>query len=373
MVINVYDKNLERLGAIDKISSLTWRRRYWQCGDFVLLLPMDEHHAQLIKQGRLIMPHGYDEAAEIKYIDIRKNDDGVELIEVQGKFLPRWIGKRIVLSRIIATDAPENLIVRIAEENAINPADDKRKISQLTAAEAQSSGQQVEYTSNEYANALGEIEQIAKTAEIGYKVVTDARAKTNTLHVYVGRDLTAGNAEGNEPCIFAYEYDNVLEQSYVTDNEDKRNMAYAGGEEIEGEDRLIVEVGSEFEGLDRDEIFADARDIRQTYRNAADEEVSMTDEEYAEMVRQRGWSDLAQYTDVLEFDGRINPSANLKYREDFDLGDIVTCREKRWGIQLDVRITEVVESYQPGENELAVVFGRPAPTLKDKLKRIKGR
>ena len=72
MLINVFDKNLNRLGVAEEITCLIWQRRYWQCGSFALQLPVSEKHAALMQKGNLIMPHGYDEAAVIQYVHIRK-------------------------------------------------------------------------------------------------------------------------------------------------------------------------------------------------------------------------------------------------------------------------------------------------------------
>lgn len=373
MIINVFDRDLNRLGVIDEIVRLEWRRRYWLTGDLVMILPLNEHHAQLIKKGNLIMLQGGNEAAEIRYISIHVDDNGAEEIEVRGPFLAKWAGKRLLAKRIVATDAPENLMLRIVRENVTEPTDERRRIPQISAATAESSGRTVEYSGDEYVNALDEIERIATEAEIGFRVRTDARNQTNTFEVYVGRDLTAGNEAGNEPCIFAREYDNIIEQSYEYDSEDVRNMAYVQGEETEDAAPTVVEVGADAEGLDRDEVYSSAADINRVYEDDAGNEVTLTEEEYAAMLRQRGLEDLALYPEVLNFDARIQETSGLKYREDYDLGDVVTCRDKKWGIQINTRITEIVETYKPGENKIEVVFGQPTLTLGQKLKRMERR
>lgn len=374
MLINVFDKNLNRLGVAEEITCLIWQRRYWQCGSFALQLPVSEKHAALMQKGNLIMPHGYDEAAVIQYVHIRKDSEGLEQIEVQGKFLPRWIGKRVLINQIVETEAsPEAIVFRIADENAINPADEKRKIAQLSGTDAGQTGILMEYTSEINANALSEIEYVCKAAEVGFRVRTDARSKTNTLVVYAGRDLTAGNAAGNKPCIFAQEYDNIIEQTYTIDDEDARNMAYVGGEDDGKNPRVVVQVGADRAGLERDEIFVEAVDIGKSYTSEDGAEITLSDAEYRDMLIQRGKSDLAQQAEVLEFDSRVSPASNLVYRKDYDVGDVVTCRNKRWGVQTNVRITEVIETYQTGETEIEVIFGQPMPTVSDKIKRIERR
>lgn len=371
MLINVFDEDLNRLGVAEELNCLIWRRKYWQCGSFAMQMPVNARHVELIKKGNLIIPQGGDEAAVIQYVHIRKDAEGLEQLEAQGMFLPRWIGKRIVKEQIVETSAsPETIIFRIADENAIRPADEARKIPQLTGTAAEPTGILMEYTSAEHANALDEIGYVAKVAEVGFAVKTDARSQTNTLIVYAGRDLTANNAAGNPPCIFAQEYDNIIEQTYTIDDEDARNMAYVGGAHQEDEPQRIEQVGAERTGLDRDEMFVEASDISQTYTDEEGVEITLTDEEYAAMLAQRGESEIAQRAEVLAFESRISVGANLRYREDYDVGDVVTCRNKRWAVQANVRITEVIETYQAGEVEIEVIFGQTMPTVSDKIKRI---
>lgn len=374
MLINVFDKDLNRMGVAEELTCLIWRRRYWECGSFAMQLPVTEKHAALMRKGNIIMPHGYDEAGVIQYVHIRKDSEGLEQIEVQGKFLPRWIGKRIVIDQVVETAAsPEAIVRRIAEENVISPKDAARKIEQISSTEAEPTGILMEYTSEMNANALSEIEYVCRAAEVGFRVRTDARNRANTLVVYAGRDLTAGNAHGNKPCIFAQEYDNIIEQAYTIDDEDARNMAYVGGEEDDENPRVIVQVGAERAGLERDEMFVEAVDIGKSYVNEDGAEITLSDAEYRDMLIQRGKSDLAQRAEVLEFDSRVSPASNLVYREDYDVGDVVTCRNKRWGVQANVRITEVIETYQTGETEIEVIFGQAMPTVSDKIKRIERR
>ena len=67
---------------------------------------------------------------------------------------------------------------------------------------------------------------------------------------------------------------------------------------------------------------------------------------------------------------QINTHANLKYREDYDLGDRVTCVNKRWGIKINVRITEVAETYQQNMEEIDITFGESLPALITQIRQI---
>ena len=86
--IYIYDRDMILHGVIDEINSLIWTRRYWSAGEFKLLVPFTSKHVSLLVKNNLIMKRGDTEAAEIRYVHISKNSQGLEEIEVQGKFIP---------------------------------------------------------------------------------------------------------------------------------------------------------------------------------------------------------------------------------------------------------------------------------------------
>lgn len=371
MEVNIYDADLDRLGVVDEIESLIWTRRYWACGDFAMLLPVTDKHVNLLKMGRLLIPQGYREAGVIEYIHISTDQNGQEQMEIQGRFLSCWLGKRVMISQIISTDSPESIIYKIVSDNVTAPADAARTIAQLTGGTPTGTSAAIEYASEENANVLDEVEVVAGAAEIGFRVVSRPREKTHTFETYTGLDLTAGNTAGNAPCIFSREFDNILSQEYTRSTENVRNMAYVTGEEKDDGSRTVVQVGESLSGLDRNEIYISASDIEQTYEDENETEITLTDAEYAELLKQRGENELAQYIDVDEFESTVNQTASLVYRRDFDLGDLVTCIDKRWGLSKNIRITEVRETFQKDDRSIDVVFGEPIPTLAERMKQIK--
>ena len=362
MELYIYSRAMVLLGVIDEITSLIWTRRYWSAGDFKLLVPFTDRHAALISKGNLIMRRGDDEAAEIRYINIRRDAQGVEEIEVQGKFISGWIGKRIICGQIAAQDTTQSIIRRIVKETVVAPSDPARRIPNvlLESEEEDTGSGMIDYTSEAFANALLAVEAAAKAAKLGFKMRTDARAGKHYFTVYAGRNLTAEQGVFS-PCIFSPEFDNVTEQEFTNSIENLKSTAYVGGEETVP--RVVTEVGDGSSGLDREEVFDNATDITKVYRDASDTEITRTDAEYLECLQERGYSELAQYAETLNFASRINPNANLEYRRDFDLGDRVTCLDRQWGIKINVRVTEVTETYQKNGKEIEITFGESLPTL----------
>lgn len=372
MELYVYSSDMELQGIVEKIASLIWTRRYWSCGEFKLLVPFTEEHSRMLVKNNIIMKRGDDEAAQIRYVSITKNSQGLEEIEVQGKFLIAWIGKRIIKKQIITNDTTQNILYRIVRENVTNPADTARKIPDVSIAtddEDTESGV-IDYTSEQYTNAQLAAETAAKAAKLGIRMRTDARTGAHVFSVYEGRDLTAGNTAGNAPCIFSQEFDNIVEQEYTNSVENLKTTAFVGGEEKEGVARKVAEVGGSAAGLAREEVFINATDIVQEYEDDDGTQVSLTDAEYLALLSARGAEELEQYAETLSFGSKINTFANLIYRTDYDLGDRVTCVNKRWGIRIDVRITEIAETYQNNVEEIDITFGESLPALLTQIRQI---
>ena len=372
MELYVYSSDMELQGIVEKIASLIWTRRYWSCGEFKLLVPFTEEHSRMLVKNNIIMKRGDDEAAQIRYVHITKNSQGLEEIEVQGKFLIAWIGKRIIKKQIITNDTTQNILYRIVRENVTNPADTARKIPDVSIAtddEDTESGV-IDYTSEQYTNAQLAAETAAKAAKLGIRMRTDARTGAHVFSVYEGRDLTAGNTAGNAPCIFSQEFDNIVEQEYTNSVENLKTTAFVGGEEKEGVARKVAEAGGSAAGLAREEVFINATDIVQEYEDDDGTQVTLTDTEYLALLSARGAEELEQYAETLSFGSKINTFANLIYRTDYDLGDRVTCVNKRWGIRIDVRITEIAETYQNNVEEIDITFGESLPALLTQIRQI---
>lgn len=372
MELYVYSSEMELQGIVEKIASLIWTRRYWSCGEFKLLVPFTEEHSRMLVKNNIIMKRGDDEAAQIRYVHITKNSQGLEEIEVQGKFLIAWIGKRIIKKQIITKDTTQNILYRIVRENVTNPADTVRKIPDVSIAtdDADTESGVIDYTSEQYTNAQLAAETAAKAAKLGIRMRTDARTGAHVFSVYEGRDLTAGNTAGNAPFIFSQEFDNIVEQEYTNSVENLKTTAFVGGEEKEGVARKVAEVGGSAAGLAREEVFINATDIVQEYEDDDGTQVTLTDAEYLALLSARGAEELEQYAETLSFGSKVNTFANLIYRTDYDLGDRVTCVNKRWGIRIDVRITEIAETYQNNVEEIDITFGESLPALLTQIRQI---
>ena len=232
-------------------------------------------------------------------------------------------------------------------------------------------GVAVEYANEVYAQLGQEVKARAQAGKLGYDILLNERERLFGFYLYKGNDLTATNTEGNTPCIFSRDFDNVNEQEYTASIENCGNFIYVQGAADDDSSQPVTTVDGEgATGLDLVEVFCDATDIARKYQQG-ETEVTIPLNTYIAMLKTRGGAELENYGKNINFVSTINTNSNLKFKADFDLGDRITCKETKWGIQIDARITEVTETYQKGEETIEATFGDSLPTLVDQIRKVR--
>lgn len=349
--LRVIDTEFSLLAEIDNYSSLQWKRRWHQPGEFELHLSASIQGAEQLQKGNLVLIR--EEAGIILHREIALQEDGTEQLIVTGRGLASILGRRITVpptgqayDRLTA--ATETVMKRYVRNNCTDPEAAERTIDLLTIAPDQERGGSLTYQTR-YKQLDEELQKLSNTSGLGWDVRLDMAAQLWEFDVQEGRDLTAGQTV-LPPVIFSVDFDAVRSQTYTDSDVGYRNQAYVGGQG-EGANRAVVEVGDSRVGLERIETFVDARDLE-------DE----TD------LPERGQQKLLEMQRLTSFETEIMPRGPYVYREDWDLGDVVTVQNKRWGVSVDARVAEVLEVYEPGGMRLDVTFGTALPTLVDRVR-----
>jgi len=361
--IRIMTPELWLLGEIDDYESFTATYRYHAPGEFELVINLNKQSTNLLQKNNVIML-----GADPKKVHIIKHRNFIqendETLTVRGYTLSGITRQRRTIpptgqayDRLTAN--AETIMKTYIDHNCINPSNPDRVFSMLINNENLERGPSLPWQTR-LKNLADELESISRTTGIGWQISIDLDLEKWIFDVYEGKDLTSGQ-EINPPVIFSVEFDNVESQEYTDSLIGHANIAYVAGKG-EGTDRVIVEVGSE-SGLDRYEEFVDARDI-----GVGEEESPPSPEEIEARLIARGEQKLAELIAAEAFECEISNSGSFKYNEDWSLGDIVTIQNKKWGLSMDARITEVIEIYEPDGFKLRAVFGNKLPTLTEKLK-----
>lgn len=351
--IRIIDRDFNLLSEIDDYESLLWTRRWYRPGEFELCINLNKQNTRTLQKENIVL---FGEKAGIirhREISLDENGKGGETLVIKGSSLSSLIGRRITLPPegeaydVINSNA-ENIIKHYVDVNCINPIDINRKISGLIIAANQNRGINLKYQSR-LKQLDEELEKISQISGLGWDVLPDIKNKLFVFDISEGKDLTS-NQTINNPVMFSIDFDNIKSQSFIDSDLNYRNQAYIGGQG-EGVGRSIVEVGEELQGLDRYEVFIDARDIE----NDAD-------------LPNRGQQKLLEMLKLRSFESEILTKGTFEYEKDWNLGDIVTVQNRKWGITMEARVTEIKEIYEPNGFKLEATFGNTIPTLIDKIK-----
>lgn len=383
MDVRVYDKKLNAIGVIDEMRSLIWTIRYFNVGEVKILAPVTENNKALLVDGNILVKHDeyidfededgniWRRGAEITYVHYTKDETGQEQIEARGYMLGRWFNQRVISPQIQLNGTEQQIVNALVTRNVGSGASAKRRFPQWSVLkQADFGGIAIDY-SNEALKSLGdEVRDQCQAGRLGYEILVCERTKMYGFYLYKGKNLTSDNDENNPPCIFSRDFDNVQSQEYEDTIENLKNYAFVRGSSDSNNVQMVAEVdGASASGLDLREILIDASDISRTAEDASGNSKDIDAATYKNMLISRGNTELAGMIETYTFNSSINMRSNLRYKTDFDLGDRVTCLERRWGLIIDSRITEITQTFEEGKATIEATFGESSPSLLDKIRK----
>ena len=344
MEIRFYDSDMNFIGVMENQVSLIWTRKYYEPGKARLFAPLTEENERLTRKGNLIWKRGSKEAA---VIEDRVLDDTTlpATIEVTGRFLSSYMDRRLIRPKVTFSGYVEVAMRTLLSGVVEIPRVELGTLNNFTDT--------VSFQAT-YKNLLTYQEKLSKCSDIGFRFRPDFSAKKIYFETYKGKDRSRSQST-NSRVIFSERYDNLNGIIYRENDQLLKNVVYIGGEG-EGSERTVVSYG-DATGLDRRELFVDARDITR--------DEGMTQEQYEAKLLQRGREKNTEYQESKSINCITDADANFKYGVDYDLGDIVTVEKKRWGISVDYRITEIEEVYEQGGVKISPTFGTMLPETID--------
>lgn len=330
MDIYLLNDSFEIIKVVDDFSSLIWRRKYYEPGNFELHCPHEL----------------FADLSGAKYV-CRPDREEIGIIENYGINSPTCFAKGRFLEALLA----DKVIHPTAKFRPSQSFSSKHEsiaralIStfmpdiQLSTINLPEIGDAIT-TQVTGDNLMEYIYELLGTVEASCSITCDLINRVLTFNVWHGADCSGS-------VIFSQEWDNLKSFAYEYSDKDFKNYAIVAGAG-EGSERkcAVVDQAGDYK---RRELFVDARDIQ-----PEDDE---SDEEYTERLRQRGREKLAEYKPVESCECLIDTQSSLKYRTDFDLGDVCTVKDDQHGIICRKRITECEEVYENGSFTLSVVFG----------------
>lgn len=336
-----FDKELNMLGIVDYFISLRWRRKYFEAGEFEIVLPVNDYVMQFIDKNVLVMRNNYTEAGIIETIEFSDNGTDEELI-ISGRFLSSLLERRIVKSKInFSGNTIEGMNTIV---NAMTPLTEQWETEAVTMTSPH-----IDFQVS-YKNVYEYLCKLAEYSNIGFRVVPNVDSKVYMFEAWEGKDRTSEQSI-NEQYSFSDDNYNIEQGKLVISEKTKVNYVLVGGQ---GEDtnRVLVSVDEGISGFDRYEVFSDQKSLTKG---------SLSDNDYEAKLRSVGEGKLSDGTFQLE----VTALVQQDYKEKWNLGDIVNIKKEKWGVYTTYRIIEVEETIEYGKKTIYPTFGSPLSSAWD--------
>lgn len=258
--------------------------------------------------------------------------DGASVVQNGGTILER----RIIWGQRIFNGNLQNGIQTMLNECIISPSIADRKISNFVFVPSTDPKITSLKIDNQYTGdcLYDVVKGLCEENNIGFKIVLTDENKF-AFSLYAGVDRSYEQTE-NPYVVFSPNFENIINSNYYSSRASFRNVTLVAGEG-EGAARRTAIVGSA-SGLDRRELFTDARDI-----SSDTEDGTLSDAEYMAQLRTKGLKNLADHIVTTAFEGEVEVTRLFKYGEDFFIGDIVQIANE-YGNEGSAYISELVIS-----------------------------
>jgi hypothetical protein len=337
MELLILNTNLVVVAVLDAFESMIWTERYNSYGDFEVYTKATSETLDILRPDYYVVN---PESEYVMIIEERKIDYDVEegyRLLINGRSVEALLDRRIVWVQTVLSGDFQDGIARLLNENVISPTDPDRTISTIEF-EASIDSNITDLTVDAQftrTNLYESIKKLCDANELGFKMVMNDDLDGFIFKVYYGSDRSYSQVI-NPYVIFSKGFENLLSSEYKEAYTNLKNVSVVAGEG-EGDERTIKVVGSGI-GLERREMYTDARDLQST-----EDGTPIPELDYLSQLEQRGVEDLLENDLELSFDGKVDISQMFIYRQHFNIGDIVQIVSD-YDIEAKAQIMEIIRS-----------------------------
>ena len=327
LILEIYDSELQRVGLVDEVVSLLWTSRFNSVGSFELVC--EYRFAPMMRADYFIMRSDTNEVFQIREVISSRDANGIALVTVRGYDVLNILSQRVIYHTIVFSGDVVNYIKRIINENVIAPSSSVRQIPLFSSITGSTIGKTIKAQSR-FDNVLEKVLELCKQNQLGLTVTLNNGAFVISIQKAVTKTIYQSTYN---PIVFSDELENLSAWSFSQDYNSYKTFAYIAGEG-EGKRRKTTTIGQGFNGLDRYELYVDARDLS----TEAEEGTTISETDYLEMLAQRGYENLAEHEVQYSFNAEVIPGVT-----ECALGDIVTIDTGL--IIADGLVSEITETF----------------------------
>lgn len=332
MVLHVFDEGFEYKGRVENFISLTWDEEYQGEGKFTLVTYDTDKYASMLRKNWYF--YRADRPAAMMAVKVER-DTEKNTITVCGYTALHLLSRRIIDLEKKCTNVEEGVYYLINK--------DLRGLSMITTAEVVGYEDECECTF-EGVGMLDAVMEVIEESELGIRARFDRDNKCHVVEVYKGEDKTYRSWAGGT--VFSQEFGSLKELKVTEDDDLFKNVAYVTGADKSSPETIYYQYVPEYAGEQENwrEIIVDGEDQKEDESTA----------EWQARQKQIAKKVLQEHRSALTFEVEI--SSKL-FGTKYELGDKVTCKSKRYGLEFDTRITEYSYSYKNGTETVKLTIG----------------
>jgi hypothetical protein len=364
--INIFTPELVWIGTVDAVESLVHRTSWHEISNSEMTVSKTAQGVEELQIGRILVVNNQkDKALIIEDLTASLNDEFIHfnLIPLKAMLNYRIAHPTDSAGGLTWTQRNQSqVMIWLCYDNLIKQTrdpdryfwNDARTKNMLQVAPTKTIGDIIDFKVDWKTGYLGDaITSVAKmygvtnTKPLGWNIYITDDFSAFEMDVYIGIDKHINQSVLN-PVVFSEEFGNIKNAEYEYAIKEWRNVAYMIWQDTNGAIQSMP-IGERTHGPTisflRKEIIIDSS------KNVSKE------------VENEGRSELNKRPHVESFSAEIiNTDRTMStYKEDWNLGDIVTIQSKQvlkdTLISIDAQITEIEETYASGEYSINATFG----------------
>lgn len=370
MDLNVLNKNFLTVGIIDEYESFNWTDRYNEAGDFELTLLVTKEYLSALKTDYYLYFNLSEHLMIIEGIEIKTDSEKGNRLIVTGRSLESLLARRIIWfkTHFNLNNGFQHAIDRMVNESMADSTNVWGDSAAVTNRRIPGFKVIREWNNNvldalrmdaiEYwgENLYDIVVDLCKSRDpdVGFKVTwghTD-QADTFTFKVYIGKDRSSDNTEGNPPVSFRPGLENIFDTDYYESIAGYKTTALIIGQYPKNnQDNDVIDIQAcayrgrtltTYIGMNRREVFCDARNVpyKDDNGNVYDRNTVVQP-----ALIEEGKKTLNSLSNkkAETFEGEVDYQTTYVYGVDYKLGDVVDVADI-YGHEMKARIVEVTFS-----------------------------
>ncbi|MHB1151367.1 MAG: siphovirus ReqiPepy6 Gp37-like family protein [Eubacteriales bacterium] len=348
------NQNFEAVSApIDDYSSCVFTPSYYSAGSFFIVLGRDKH--RYVKNASYIYNSETGVVGTIETISYK------DVLTVSGKLLEAILDSRVINDVINFSGEIEAVSRALVTKYALTAP---RIISKLSLGDITGFTSVVDIQPKLGDTLSLALRSILTPYEMSYACTYDYFNDEIKFKLYKGLDRTQAQ-NINTWAIFSADYENLIGSEYKRDITDFKNYVYIIAENDRTYGRVSVEINNITPGDIRRELLVNASSIK----SKDDAGNTLSYQAFISALTAYGQTELKKHSLVETVEGEVNGAGNLKYRRDYDIGDLCDIVIAELGLVWSARITEIDEVYERGAVKYIPRFGDGSLTLREFIRR----